>query len=163
MRQKQQSAADLIFSLTLFVLFALCALAVVASGANVYRSTVARMDENYATRTAVAYVGEKVRQADTGENRVALTTLAGTPALAVARPTDAGVYTTYLYYSDGALRELLCAENDRVDPAAGQVIAQLDEAGFAQVQPGLYRFYAVGAADEETLLFAVHTAQEDAA
>lgn len=162
MQQRRHSMTDLVFTLTLFCVFAASALIVVVIGANVYRSTVAGMDENFSTRTAVAYISEKVRENDRFDTQssVELTTFGSADALALRRTQGEAVYYTYIYYYDGALRELMTSGEYRSDQdlAAGQVIAQLNDVTFEQVEPNLYRFVAVSDTGKEELLFTVHSA-----
>ena len=155
--KKKHSVIDLLFTLTLFCVFSASALVVVMIGANVYKSTVAGMNENYGTRTAIAYVSEKVRESDTS-GAVELVELAGTTALALTRGENDAAYTTYIYYADGALRELFVQGAAVPELAAGQPVALLSGASFAPVRDGLYRFTAAGDAGEEALLFALHSA-----
>lgn len=56
---------DVLFILTLFLVFALSSISVVGIGIQVYRTIVTDMDSNYNSRTAIAYVTEKLREADT--------------------------------------------------------------------------------------------------
>ena len=46
-RTQKDHVVDFLFTLALFCVFAASALTVVVTGANVYRQTVRRMDQNY--------------------------------------------------------------------------------------------------------------------
>lgn len=163
--QRKHSVTDLIFTLTLFCVFALSALIVVVIGANVYKSTVSGMNENYSTRTAAAYINEKVREFDRVENgfsSIELESFPGEndlPALRLSRQSEESQLLVYIYYYDGALRELATAPEyaKGISPAAGQVVAELSCAAFEQLSANLYRFTAAGATGEEELLFTLHS------
>ena len=64
--QRSSHIIDLLFVLSLFCVFTVCAFLVVSIGANVYRATAENMENTYSTRTALAYVTEKLRQHDAG-------------------------------------------------------------------------------------------------
>ena len=65
MNQKQDKhIVDVLFVIGLFCIFALSSFFLISIGANIYRKTVAHMDENFNTRTSLSYVVEKIRQAD---------------------------------------------------------------------------------------------------
>lgn len=110
MKQEKRFIVDILFVLALFGVFAVSALTLVTIGAEVYRHTVQDMDSNYETRTAAAYITEKVRQndvyAEEGGSNACLTTLNDVPALMLTRTLDDGAYCTYLYFHDGFLKEL---------------------------------------------------------
>ena len=64
MNQKQDKhIVDVLFVIGLFCIFALSSFFLISIGANIYRKTVAHMDENFNTRTSLSYVVEKIRQA----------------------------------------------------------------------------------------------------
>lgn len=111
---------DFLFTLALLALFALTALALVVTGASVYRSTAASMEENYTTRTALAYVAEKIRQNDVEgaleakENILCLTQYGEENAC------------LYIYEYQGWLSELLIRENQEFQPENGQRFLEVD-------------------------------------
>ena len=63
MRQRQENnhIVDLLFVLGLFFVFTISALFLILIGSGVYKNTVDKMDRNFATRAAIAYVTEKSR------------------------------------------------------------------------------------------------------
>lgn len=159
--QRKHSMIDLFFTLTLFCVFAVSALIVVVIGANVYRSTVAGMSENYSTRTAVAYVTGKVRENDrAGSVQLGILPCdSSVSALSLTRYGEPQSICTYIYFYDGALRELATTDAYAVnlDPSTGQVVAELENASFEQLENELFRFTAVGANGPEELIFALHS------
>lgn len=96
---------DVLFVLALFGVFAASALMLVTLGANIYKQTVASMDNNFTERTVYSYITEKIRQNDTFD-AVTAGELDGVPALILTERTDNQEYCTYLYYYDGYLKEL---------------------------------------------------------
>ncbi len=130
---------DLVFSLGLFCVFAATAFLVVTLGANVYQSTVSTMEENFSGRTALSYVAEKIRQNDSADS-VSLTQIGDTPALRLLQTLDDEEYATYIYYTEGCLRELFTRMSLEPSLEAGQTILELDSFSVRQVQENLYQF-----------------------
>lgn len=132
----------------LFFLLAVCVMAVIAAGAGVWRVTADGLNETFSTRTAAAYVTQKVRQSDAA-GAVSLTRWEDLQALCLREDERA----TYLYYFDGALREVTLPDGVTVPPDAGQPVVLLESAGFESLGGGLYRFSAQSDGDRETVLF----------
>lgn len=117
---------DLLFTLALFCVFAASALMVVLIGANVYKSTVEQMDENFGGRTSLTYVATKIRQNDLAGG-IRVTELGGVPALVLDQTVEGAVYQTWIYHYDGALREVfVSAENAPTSPDGDAIIEVAD-------------------------------------
>jgi hypothetical protein len=127
---------DTVFIACLFVLFTLTASMLVLLEASQYRTTVDSMNQNYEVRTVSSYLTEKVRQHDTTAC-VSVTDLDGVSALALSEDLQDGRYTTYIYYYDGALRELLLDANAACSPEAGQSIVALSAFSVEELREGL--------------------------
>lgn len=150
-RQKQYSS-DTLFSFLLLLIFTVFTLLLAGTGAAVYKNSMAKLDENYTSRTAIAYVSEKFRQHDSA-GAVELTVLPGSvttgaatgdtsadntsdaiPALALRDTIDGEQFVTYVYYYDGALRELFVRETTSVSPEMGSRIVELESCTFEHVE-----------------------------
>lgn len=154
MRQPTQKShtADVLFTLALFCVFAVSALAVVLVGADVYKRTAAGMETSFTSRTAVSYVAQKVRQSDES-GAVSLTQMGGETALRLSRRMENGDYFTYIYYYDGSLRELFCAADLTPSPEMGQPLLELDSFSIERAaQKGCLAFTATGADGETSRL-----------
>lgn len=152
MHRRRDSATDFLFTLTLFCVFAVSALMVVLIGVRVYRSTVENMTENYSTRTAVAYLQEKLRENDT-QTAPTVERREGVSMLVLRRAVGGETYETCVYWLDGSLRELFVKSGAQIDPSAGQRIADIDGLSFEQADGGLLRVRVESARGGETLLF----------
>ena len=117
MKEKRTKMTDLL-ALLVFALFAVCVLAVLLTGAKVYRNVVDRGEAQFETRTAVQYVTMHVRQAEAVE----VTDFEGCDALTIPQTIDGEVYLTRIYCYEGFLRELFCAENAALSPDDGEKI-----------------------------------------
>lgn len=140
--QEHHHIVDILFVLALFGVFAVSALVLVTIGAGVYQNTVQDMGSNFDSRTAMAYLTEKIRQND-GADSVSIGTLENTDALLLSQDIDGETYITYLYYHDGTLRELFIKEGaDLVGSplSAGQEVMPLTSLKLEKVSDSLYSF-----------------------
>lgn len=112
---------DMLFVLTLFCVFAVCASLLIALGANVYQSTINDMNRHYTLSTASAFITEKVHQHDEA-GCISLGEFQGNSALILKENYGDIVYYDYIYAYGGYVRELLVSENAAVSPDAGQKI-----------------------------------------
>ena len=129
---------DVLFILTLFLVFALSSISVVGIGIQVYRTIVTDMDSNYNSRTAIAYVTEKLREAD-ASGAVRLGTIDDCDALILSQTIGNKEYCTYLYAYDGNLCELFTSAEAELPASAGQSIMEIRSFKIYQEQEQLYR------------------------
>ena len=115
---------DSLFSFLLLLIFCLFTLLLSGMGSTIYRNGTAYLNENYTSRTAVAYVTEKVRQHDE-RGAVLLTEVEQLPALAFRDTIDGAVYVTYVYFYDNALCELMVPEDREPTAEMGSRIVEL--------------------------------------
>ena len=119
--KQQRHIIDILFVLTLFGLFALSAIFLISVGADVYSKTVEHMDENFDTRTSMAYITEKVRQSDKS-GALSVGSLENHDAIIITTQAAGVNYYTYLYEHEGFLKELMVREDILLGPEAGQEI-----------------------------------------
>lgn len=143
---------DTVFLVFLFTLFAVTSFLLVFIGAKQYRITADAMDENYELRTAASYLREKLHQHD-ADNDISVTVLSGADALALGTQADGRTYTTYIYYWDGALRELFVGEDAVYTPESGQEIIELNGFSAELVHTGLIRVTLTDTNGQEHSLF----------
>ena len=124
-----------LFSFLLFLLFTACALLLIISGSKVYQNSLSHMEENFSSRTAIAYVTEKLRAYDT-RGAISLTTVEEIPALCLRETTEEGEFSTYLYYYEGALRELFLRSSSAPSAQLGTAIVSLQSFSFT-IEEGL--------------------------
>lgn len=148
MNQERHFIVDILFVLALFGVFTVSALMLVTIGSEVYRHTVDDMGSNYETRTAVAYITEKVRQndniildSDTNiPQNISISTLANEPSLMLTQNINGENYHTYLYLHEGYLKELFMKSGSYLGDnmlAAGQTIMKLSDFSVQQVSDNL--------------------------
>ena len=112
---------DVLFTLALFCVFAAASLIVVFIGAEVYRSTVTRMDTSFEVNTTLMFVSTNIRGHDTYGN-IRLDELDGHQALVMQQQLIGRTFETWIFHYDGAVREIFIdSENtEALSLGAGQ-------------------------------------------
>lgn len=128
---KEQSRVKMgsLMALVLFVLFAVCVLAVLLTGADVYKRLVERDRNSYDRRTAVSYLTTKVRQADRLES-VEIQEFGGLETLVLSEKIEGADYATWIYCYDGYIRELFAAADTGLMPDAGDKVLEAQALSF---------------------------------
>ena len=145
---------DGFIALLLFVVFAVCVLAVLLTGADAYRRLTRRDNAAYDRRTCVQYVATRVRQADTLDG-VSVEDFGGTACLALRD----GDYVTRVYCYDGWLMELYCAGGSELDPEDGERVMAAQALDLS-LEDGLLTIAATDAqGTESTLLLSLRSGE----
>ena len=129
--EKKKYTVDSVFALVLFVLFAITALFVTSSGALAYKNVSQTMEERFDRSTCVSYITAKIR-GNTDNGKITVESFCGNSALCIRETINDSVYTTYIYCSDGAVRELFCLEGLELGADAGSVIADAQSLSFSE-------------------------------
>ena len=127
MGRKNQHMIDILFTLALFLVFAVLALFVVVLGANAYNGISRSSEENYNIRSSFVYLTEKIRQGD-ADGSVAVASLAGSDAVVLTQEINNDNYQTWIYLANGKLNEIFIREGTAFTPESGQEI--MDLSGF---------------------------------
>lgn len=153
--KEKRHMVDFLFVLTLFFVFAISTLLLVIIGANVYKKTVDDMTMNYNSRTAYAYLTEKIRQNDR-EDAIEIGTFERNPAIILVEEIDGILYQTYLYLYDGSIRELFSRMDENLGPEAGQIIMPALDFTAKEIERGFYTL-TITTTDKVTLPLYVGT------
>ena len=129
---------DMVFVMTLLILFTATTLALVLIGAKHYHSVTDHMTGNHEQRIASSYLAEKVRQNDRVD-AVTLCTILDTPALSIRTTEDNVSYITYIYFYEDYLRELVVTESSVFSLAGGQPIMEIQDMHFSMENEYLIR------------------------
>ncbi len=151
-KQENNHIIDILFTLALFCVFAASALFVVLIGANVYKSTVKQMNDNYSTRTSLSYVTEKIRQNDTAGS-VSIGELDGVQALILTQQYDDLHLKTYIYEDNGVLKELFIHDDQKPVKEAGQSIMEVNSFHMEQMSDTLFHFTSTNTDGKETEIY----------
>lgn len=114
---------DGLAALLLFAVFAASVMAVLLTGAKAYRGVTRRDQEAYNARTAVQYVAQRVRQADSLYG-ITLEDFDGVESLVLGQGEP---YITRLYCYEGWLMELYCLAGESFSPEDGERIIEAQE------------------------------------
>lgn len=117
---------DNLFVLVLFAVFAICAVFIIAFGANIYKKTVNNLEEHFNLTTSVAYIREKVRQNDSSE-AFSVDSFGDGNALLIDNEVNGINYRTYIYKDSGYIKELSVKEGSNVAPKAGQKLLPIND------------------------------------
>ena len=134
---------DVLFTLTLFAVFAAASLIVVFIGAEVYSATITRADTSFEVNSTLSFVTTKIRQHDS-VGAVRLDYLSGTPALVLTQAIGEAYFETWIYHYEGVLRELFM-NRENVDAlwlGAGQALVNVHYFGFDMPVEGLISMLA---------------------
>lgn len=127
---------DILFVIALFAIFVLSAVFLISIGANIYTKTMSNMDHCFNSRTAVAYITEKVRQSDE-EGSIHIGTFERNNAIIITSTINGKEYTTYIYEYGGSLMELMVRSNLELSPSAGQKLLDVDTFNVTSINPHL--------------------------
>ncbi len=145
---------DLIFVISLLFLFALSALMLIALGSSIYSRSVEVMKNNYESRTAYAYITEKLRQYDSSGS-ISEYSLNGNDALRIISESEGHTYVTYLYTYEGALTELIARTGaGDIPPQQGQTIMDIKSMDVNTGSDGLVEI-TITLPDEQKIYFMV--------
>lgn len=118
-----------VFVLLLFAVFAGSILMVLLFGASAYERIVSSGQAAYDERTAVQYIAAKIRYNDEADSVYVGSFSSKDDAeaddidtLYLKLQTEEDAYYTKIYYYDGYLREILCAEDGGLSPEDGNEI-----------------------------------------
>ena len=121
--RQNKRKADSILVLLLFTVFAVCILAVLLTGADVYQRLSERDQDSYDQRTAGQYLATRVRQADR-LGAVHVADFQGVDALVFTEEIDGALYETRIYCYDGYLRELFAEAGGEFVPEDGEKVLE---------------------------------------
>lgn len=159
-KRDESHSVDLLFTLGLFCVFAASAFILVIIGIRVYQGTVDQMQDTFSTRTAIAYVAEKLRRHDEA-GAVELTQIDGLTALRMTDSVGEDTYCTYVYSDGEYLWELTIRDGVRVSASMGEKIIQVKDFQISGAGGGFYEFTASDSAGG-TVRFLIHLRSESA-
>jgi hypothetical protein len=147
---------DILFVLSLFCLFSLSSVVLILFGADIYKKTVSSMDSNYASRTSVAYITEKIRQSDQYDS-IYIDDSLGYERLMMTQDINGYTYATSLYEYDGFLYELFARTDIDLPIDAGQQVIAIENLKFELVTNSLLKIdYTDESKEEKTIYVTLH-------
>ena len=135
----KKTRMEMVFVLLLLAVFAGSILLVLMMGAASYGNLVERDEKSFTARTNVQYLATKIRHYDEIDSITIGsfsdrndTTADDISTLYLRMELDGDYYYTKIYYYDGYIRELLCMENDELEPLDGAEIVAAKGLEFEQ-------------------------------
>jgi len=164
--KRNKSIVDLMFIIALFGAFAITGLFVVLFGANVYKTTVNSMDVNYASRTSLSYITEKIRSHDCvledGREAIEIKDIDGKTVLLLRECVNDRIYVTYIFESDGYLKEYTSLEEYDFNYDAGTEIIKASLFRIEKIKKALYHVEIVDEYENSTSFYvALYNSDDD--
>ena len=117
------------------------ALVVLILAADIYASTTNHFQVNDESRTALAYISEKIRQNDT-DGALSIVTIEQTDCIALSQDFNGTLCTTYIYEYEGMLKELFIQDGVSISLQNGTDIMELSALSIEELDNQLYQFTA---------------------
>ncbi|MBQ6994256.1 MAG: DUF4860 domain-containing protein [Lachnospiraceae bacterium] len=156
----QQHMIDILFVLSLFCVFAVSSALLILFGADIYKKTVQQMENNYSSRTSIAYITEKIRQSDI-EHAIKIISQDDTQILMLTNIINNVPYATSLYEYDGYLYELFARTDLKLPLDAGQPIMGLHSLSFSQIEPNILEItFSIDNESKQTIYVSTHSNME---
>lgn len=129
---------DLIFIVALTGVFFLCSIVLIVLGADFYRSTVSGSQDAFQIRTASLYFTQKIHQSGRPDSVSLISMEQGGKALVLKD----GDYETWIFLSDGQLKEATVKQGTAVTESFGQPVLSLRSLKFLPLKENLLRITA---------------------
>lgn len=130
---------DTLFVLTLFAVFVICSLLIIAFGANIYQNTTNNLEEHFNITTSTAYINEKLHQCDASD-AIDIIQFGDSDAFRIHSIIDDTEYYTYIYLHDNYLKELYTKADNDLGPEAGKNLLPVNRFNISEQSPGLYSY-----------------------
>ncbi len=127
-----------LFPILLFLVVTLFALFLIVLSAKIYKNTTENSHRNHQARIALSYVSEKLHQQE--DCTISLSTYDSADALVISQTYGNSRYDTYIYYYDGAIRELFVKENTNASLSDGKTILEVSDFSMELVEENLIYF-----------------------
>jgi hypothetical protein len=121
-------------------------------GADIYKKTVSSMDSNYASRTSVAYITQKIRQSNQFDS-IYIDNSQGYERLMMTQDINGYTYATSLYEYDGFLYELFARTDIELPIDAGQQVIAIEGLKFELVNDSLLKIDYIDESEEAKTIY----------
>lgn len=156
----QRHMIDILFVLSLFCVFAVSSVLLILFGADIYKKTVQQMEDNYTSRTSIAYITEKIRQSDV-EHAIKIISQNDTQILMLTNVINDIPYAISLYEYDGYLYELFARTDLELPLDAGKPVMELHSLSFSQIKQNLLEItFSEDINSEQTIYVSTHSNME---
>jgi len=150
---------DIVFILALLFGFAICAVMMIALGANIYQKSLDISNENFEMRTAGAYIRQKVRCMDVN-GAIDTCKFGDGDAIMLSTDYDSATCITYLYVYEGALMEINAWENVDISPKSGQYIIDMQDMDIEKESDNIFKIFITNSSGD-TNVFYINTISKE--
>ncbi|MEF9920278.1 MAG: DUF4860 domain-containing protein [Erysipelotrichaceae bacterium] len=137
---KRKATLDFLFPLSLFTIFIIVSSILLSISIGGYRKVQAA-DEQQNDILISSYITNKIRSFDDGN--IMMKSIDGTNCLMLNKTIQSENYTTYLYYKDDSINELLMKSNQPVDLRDGTKVLKVKDYKM-ELKNGMFTFYYKG-------------------
>ncbi len=153
--KQNKHTVDMLFTLSLFAVFAVTALLLVFFGTGVYETIAQDMESEFTSRTAISYLKKQLNQNNT-VGSISTGELEGDSEVLMIKETlPEGDFIRYIYLHDGHLCELFTKAEITPTKAAGQPLLEISSFDIEKVD-GLY-FFTVADKNDSIMSLAIST------
>lgn len=139
--EKGYSAVEWFMVMGLLMLFSIAIFILAASSSNTYQQLIEAKEDDTELRIATSYVMTKLKQNDAFESIQVVDRLdLEYSAIMISELLLGEVYETWIYWSDGSLREATIMKNGKLDDDLSFVISNVDAFDVFIDENGALRF-----------------------
>lgn len=124
MKNESKTKMTALMALLIFGAFALCALLVLLTGADIYKKITEREEKSFDSRSVPQYISTRFRQGDS-MGAIRVNDFGGTDALEITQQINEKDYVTRVYCFDGYLCELFTNADGDFSPEDGEQLLPL--------------------------------------
>ncbi len=121
---------QILCALSLFLLFSICSLLLIAIGANNYKGVLGQADKSFNVNASLHYVTNKLHSYDK-VNGVSVSKIGDVDVIVLNEDDAPSGYHTLIYFYDGYVCELFKHKNMAFKPASGQKVLPLESFSFS--------------------------------
>ena len=141
MKKAYQHTIDLLFPIALFFVFSATALVVLLLSANIYQGIVTDSKSQFQQETSLSYITTKIRQNDEGGiHNIYIDQFDGYDALAIEHSYDDIPFITYIYKTDGELKEIFLQKGVSASAKSGTTIMEVENLTMQEITDGVFKF-----------------------
>ena len=130
---KFQINIETVASLFLLIVLSSLVIILIALTGQSYKNISLSAEKSSNERTAYSFISTKIRQSDTSGNIKVVMAPWNDTALVISNIYDSKTYENWIFYYDGALREVLIPKETKIDPSACEPICDVEKLELSQL------------------------------
>lgn len=135
---EKQFSFQFVFIMILFLMIVILSSMIILLGKNIYSKVNEERALNYEKRVSIAYVANKIRQADR-KNSVRTESLSGQSAVVISEIYDGYEFETWIYFYDGAIYEMFADKSIAFSPDDGMKVTDAESFNIEKLKDNLYK------------------------